>query len=86
MSALVTIARVEWPWYVQAAAPVQLDVLLSERVLFTRSFNVGEGEVRFPLPPDQWADALSHLAVRVRYDQPMPGVRVEAWVEAKLQR
>ena len=86
VAALVTIARVEWPWYVQAAAPVHLDMLLSDRVLFTRSLNIGEGEVRFTLPPDQWTEARHHLAMRVRYDQPMPGVRVEAWVEAKLQR
>ncbi len=86
IAALVAIARVEWPWYVQAAAPVQLDVLLSDQVLFTRSLGVGEGEVRFALRPDQWADALNNLVLRARCDQPLPSVRVEAWVEAKLQR
>ncbi len=86
VSAVVMVARVERSWYVQDATPIQLEVAAFDRILFTRSIGVGDGEVRFSLPSDRWAAALTELTLRARSEQPLPGVQVEAWVEAKFQR
>jgi hypothetical protein len=85
VSAIVMVARVERSWYVQDATPIQLEVAALDRILFSHSIGVGDGEVRFSLPSDRWASALTHLTLRARSEQPLPGVHVEAWVEAKLQ-
>jgi hypothetical protein len=86
ISAVVLVARVEWPWYAQETTPVQLQVLAFDRVVFTRSVSVEDGEVRFTLPPDQWITASQQLILRAHAAQPLPNVQVEAWLEAKLQR
>ncbi len=86
VSAVVMVARVERSWYVQGATPIQLEVTALDRILFTHSLDVGDGEVRFSLPSDRWAADLTELTLRAHSGQPLPGVQVEAWVEAKLQR
>lgn len=86
VSAVVMVARVERLWYVQEAASVQLDVLALDQILFTRSLSAEDGEVRFTLRPDQWINASEQLLLRACCERPLPGVRVEAWLEAKLQR
>jgi hypothetical protein len=86
VSAVVMVARVERSWYVQDATPIHLEVAAFDRILFTHSIGVGDGEMRFSLPSDRWAAALTELTLRARSEQLLPGVQVEAWVEAKFQR
>jgi hypothetical protein len=86
VSAVSAIARLEYPWYLQEMTPVQLDVLARDRVLFTRTLGFEDGEVRFMLPPDQWVGIPAALTLQARCERPLPGVQVEAWIEAKLQR
>ncbi|HVO42573.1 MAG TPA: hypothetical protein VMT34_08120 [Aggregatilineales bacterium] len=86
VSAIVMVARVERSWYVQDARPIQLEVAAFDRILFTHSIGLSDGEVRFSLPSDRWTADLTELTLRARSEQPLPGVQVEAWVEAKLQR
>jgi hypothetical protein len=48
-----------------------------------RRIEPGEAEVRYPLHPSEWAGPL---AVRIASEQPLPGVLVEAWLEARVRR
>ncbi len=86
VTAVTAIARLEGPWYLRDLPPVRLDILSLDRPLFTRTLGIGYGEVRFNLRPDQWASTLVQLGLRATCEQPLPGMHIEAWVEAKLQR
>jgi hypothetical protein len=85
--AMRMVSRVEWPWHFELPTPaVQLELQLEDRVLFTRAVDPSDAEVRYSLHPDQWLRPAAPLTLTARYDRPLPGVRVEAWLEARLRR
>jgi hypothetical protein len=86
------VSRVEWPWYLEAEGPsppvssVRLELRLDDRLLFTRLFNPGDAEVRYTLHPDEWPDPTARLTLAARCEERLPGVHVEAWLEARVRR
>jgi hypothetical protein len=88
--AIRVVSRVEWPWHLEETRPsiptVQLELWSGDQRLFARTVCPSDAEVRYTLHPDEWPDPAAPLAVAVRCDRPLPGVRVEAWLEARLRR
>jgi hypothetical protein len=81
------VSRVEWPWYLELPTPaVQLELQSDDRILFTRTIDPNDAEVRYSLHPDQWLKPAKSLTLAARCDRPLPGVRVEAWLEARLRK
>jgi hypothetical protein len=86
------VSRVEWPWYLEgevASPPVsglRLELRSDDRLLFAREFNPGDAEVRYTLHPDEWPGPIARLTLAARCEQRLPGVHVEAWLEARVRR
>jgi hypothetical protein len=86
------VSRVEWPWHleVEGSSPpvsgVRLELRSDDRLLFARVLNPGDAEVRCTLHPDEWPGPATHLTLAARCEQPLPGVHVEAWLEARVRR
>lgn len=87
------VSRVEWPWYLDlpggaiASEPtVQIELLLNDEVLFARTVEPSDAEVRHTLPPDEWPGPGASAVFVAGCQRPMPGVHVEAWLEARLRR
>ncbi len=88
------VSRVEWPWFLTsepegkraAASGVQLELRTNGRVLFVRTVEPGDAEVRHTIHPDLWPDPSAPLTLTARCPQPLPGLHVEAWLEARLRR
>jgi len=84
------VSRVEWPWYSRQADPaisaVRLELWSGDRMLFARTVGPGDSEVRYALHPDEWPNPDASFALTARCDCPLPGVHVEAWLEARLRR
>lgn len=83
--ALRMVSRVEWPWHYEQAA-LALTLRAGERALFTRTVSPGDAEVRYAFHPNDWLNPLPPLVLRAQSDSPLSGVRVEAWLEARLRR
>ena len=43
-------------------------------------------EVRHTIHPDVWPDPTTPLTLTARCPHPLPGLHVEAWLEARLRR
>lgn len=95
------VSRVEWPWYMNvpsAGAPdnggesdtpphsVRLELQSNNQILFKRVVEPNDAEVRYTLHPEAWSDPNSSLMLAATCAQPLPGVHVEAWLEARLRR
>jgi hypothetical protein len=84
------VSRAEWPWHLEADLSddlaVRLKLCSDDRVLFARTIRVGDAEVRHTLHPDEWPDPTAPLTLVARCTRPLPGVHVEAWLEARLRR
>jgi hypothetical protein len=91
------VSRVEWPWHFSQALSdakagasdtpaVLLELRSGNSVLFTRAVGPREAEVRYSLHPDEWPGVAASLTLSARCDRPLPGVHVEAWLEARLGR
>jgi hypothetical protein len=83
------VGRAEWPWHLEANPSdlaVRLELHLDNQVLFARTINVGDAEVRHMLHPDEWPDPTASLTLVAQCARPLPGVHVEAWLEARLRR
>jgi hypothetical protein len=86
------VSRVEWPWYLEiegASLPVsgvRLELRSDDRLLFSRVFNPGDAEVRYTLHPDEWPGPAERLTLAAQCEQRLPGVHVEAWLEARVRR
>jgi hypothetical protein len=93
------VSRVEWPWYFEPppsalagllsdkyATGVRLELRSNDAVLFARMVAPGDAEVRYTLHPDEWSGSPLLLALTAQSDQPLPGVHVEAWLEARVRR
>jgi hypothetical protein len=79
------VSRVEWPWYSPEKTTVELELRSGDTAFWTRSIGACDGEVRHPLRPDDCL-AKPPLILHVRCDRPLAGLRVEAWLEARLRR
>jgi hypothetical protein len=88
--AIRMVGRVEWPWHLEASPSadpaVRLELRSGDKVLFARTIRIGDTEVRHTLHPDEWSDQAARLTLVARCDQALPGVHVEAWLEARLRR
>ena len=82
------VSRVEWPWHVSASDEpgVRLELRSGDRVLFARAVCPSDAEVRHSLHPGDWPKPAAPLTLAARCEHPLPGVRVEAWLEARLRR
>jgi hypothetical protein len=93
------VSRVEWPWYLEAppSAPtepsprrhgtaVQLELRSSDGVCFTRTVTPDDAEVRCTVHPEDWPIPSAPLMLAARCERPLPGVHIEAWLEARLRR
>ncbi len=84
------VGRAEWPWHLEASLSgdptVRLELHSGDRVLFAWAINVGDAEVRHTLHPDEWPNPTTPLTLVARCVRPLPGVHVEAWLEARLRR
>ncbi len=82
------VSRVEWPWHVSAELTyeVQLELRAGAKMLFARTVHPSDAEVRYTLHPNEWPDQSTPLKLAVCCGKPLPGVRVEAWLEARLRR
>jgi hypothetical protein len=86
------VSRVEWPWFLEVAASsppvsgVRLELRSGDRLLFARVCNPGDAEVRYTLHPDEWPGSAAQLTLAARCEQRLPGVHVEAWLEARARR
>jgi len=82
--ALRMVCRVEWPWHLEKAT-VELRLWSGDTLLLVREVGVGDAEVRHSLLPDQCSSQASQLILNAQCTQPLPGLHVEAWLEAQLQ-
>jgi hypothetical protein len=83
------VGRAEWPWHLEANPSdlaVRLELHSGDKVLFARAITIGDAEIRYTLHPDEWPDPTAPLMLVARYAHPLPGVHVEAWLEARLRR
>jgi hypothetical protein len=85
------VGRVEWPWYLErefrSPAPlVRLELRSDDEAIFARAIGPSDAEVRYTLHPVEWPDPAAPLTLIARCDRPLPNVRVEAWLEARLRR
>jgi hypothetical protein len=93
------VSRVEWPWHFEVASfalaepspgrgttGVRLELQSNETLLFARTITPGDAEVRYALHPDEWSGSPILLALTAQCDQPLPGVHVETWLEARVRR
>lgn len=82
------VSRVEWSWYFEQAGPfaVRLELRSDDRVLFARTVGPDDAEVRYSFHPEEWPGPAAPLTLAARCDRPLPGVHVEAWLEARLRR
>lgn len=85
------VGRVEWPWHLEresrSQAPlVRLELRSDDEAIFARAVGPGDAEVRYTLHPVEWPGPASPLVLIARCDCPLPDVRVEAWLEARLRR
>jgi len=80
------VSRVEWPWYMKETVCVSLELKSGSDLLFARTVSPGDAEVRYMLHPDQWPGRMESLALQAQCERPLPGVRVEAWLEAQLRK
>jgi len=54
--------------------------------LFTWTVGPDRAEVRHQLAQGEWSDPAKPLVLHAQCDKPLPGVHVEAWLEAQLRR
>jgi hypothetical protein len=93
------VSRVEWPWHFEVASfalaeslskrlvtEVRLELRSNDALLFARTITPGDAEVRYALHPDEWSGPPPLLMLTAQCDQPLPGVHVEAWLEARVRR
>ncbi len=84
------VSRVEWPWHIETGRSgeptVKLNLSLDDDLLFARAVEPGDAEVRYNLHPEAWPGATAQLTLAARCDRPLPSVRVEAWLEARIRR
>jgi hypothetical protein len=80
------VSRVEWPWYLQERTVVELELRSGDTVFWTRSVGACDGEVRHLLHPHECLGLTAPLVLRAQCDRPLPGLHVEAWLEARLRR
>ncbi len=86
------VSRVEWPWHVIPAAHgpcVQCIINAPESTLHEWSNMPGDTEKRIPIPAYIWdtnGNKTLHLDMEARCDHFMPGIHVEAWIEACLRK
>ncbi len=78
------VSRVEWPWCLQEKTEVGLELRSGAQILLTRTVDSGD-EVRHAFRPDQWPGGTTPLVLHAWCDQPLPGLHVEAWLEARLR-
>lgn len=86
------VSRIEWPWHVMPTSHdlhVQCAVNAPESTLHQWSSMPGDTEKRIPVPAHMWSkdegEAL-RLDLEVCCAHFMPGVHVEAWIEACLRK
>jgi hypothetical protein len=97
--AIRLVSRVDWPWHFEAASfaqsvpppgggatGVRLELRSNDALLFARTITPGDAEVRYALHPDEWSDSPILLSLTAQCDQPLPGVHVKAWLEARVRR
>jgi hypothetical protein len=65
---------------------VHLKLRSGDKDLFTRTIDPSDAEVRYTLHPNEWPDPSTPLTLAARCGKPLPGVSVEAWLEARLRR
>jgi hypothetical protein len=96
------VSRVEWPWYLSSgsagpgldgaqdgtpcAPAVRLELRAGDRLIFARTIGPGEAEVRHSLHPDDWPGLGGPIELAARCERALPGVRAEAWLEARIRR
>lgn len=79
--ALRMVSRVEWPWSFEGEAAVHLELRQADKTLFARLVKVGDAEVRCSLQA-----ASGPFVLHVQCERPLPGLHVEAWLEARLRK
>jgi hypothetical protein len=97
--AIRLVSRVEWPWHFEAASfplaepspgrgttGVRLELRSNDALLFARTITPGDAEVRYAFHPDEWSGSPILLTLTAQCDRPLPGVHVEAWLEARVRR
>ncbi|MCP4543576.1 MAG: hypothetical protein GY832_41210 [Chloroflexi bacterium] len=84
------VSRVEWPWYFEQADPctsaVRLELRSGDKVLFARAVGPSDAEVRYSFHPKEWCALGASFTLAAYCDRPLPDVRVEGWLEARLRR
>ncbi len=86
------VSRVEWPWHVIPTAHgpcVQCTINDPESTLHQWSNLPGDTEKRIPIPSHVWDTDKNKtllLGMEARCDHSMPGIHVEAWIEARLRK
>ena len=80
------VCRIEWPWHWEEKTTVKLELWSGDTLLLVREIGIFDTEVRHPLFPGREPGWAAEIVLRAQCVQPLPGLRVEAWLEARLCR
>ncbi|MBN1874535.1 MAG: hypothetical protein JXA33_09925 [Anaerolineae bacterium] len=81
------VSRVEWPWHLEIPTiTVQFTLWAGERKLHQWTAHPGDMETRCPLHPEAWTALATQIYLTVHCEQQVPGMHVEAWLEARVQK